>query len=66
MPSEVESRCCQEIQQVSDKAKDGSTTFKCITEHPGFAGGCLNVWALEIAYLQYRQVYGAVQRPLNE
>ena len=32
-------------------------TIRCITEHPGFEGVCLNPWVLETAYYQYRQDY---------
>ena len=30
----------------------------CIIGHPGFEGGCLNVYALQIAYFGYRQEHG--------
>jgi len=72
MTTKDESVCCREIRQVSAKMTDAETLeslggkLNCITYHPGFRSGCLNVWALEIAYLQYRQMYGAVQKPLNE
>ena len=33
----------------------------CITDHPGFAGGCLNRWALQIAWYHYKQKYGQWQ-----
>ena len=60
MPTAIESRCCSEIPKIKDKA--GEAGVRCIIEHPGFAGGCLNVWALEIAYLQYRQEYGSMRQ----
>ena len=59
METATESKCCQEIGETVAKAGE----HKCITEHPGFEEGCLNIWALEIAYLQYHQQYGGEDRP---
>ena len=38
----------------------------CITGHPGFEGGILNVYTLEIAYNAYRQTPYLLARLLNE
>ena len=64
MSTQVESRCCQEIPQVWAKVTELGN-IKCITEHPGFMSACLDVWVLQVAYLQYRQQYGAVDYPLH-
>ncbi|KAI0220984.1 hypothetical protein LSAT2_027576 [Lamellibrachia satsuma] len=67
MESETESHCCREIPQILAKIYElGLEEATCITTHPGFEGGCLNVWALEIAYLQYRQTYGAMKKAIHE
>jgi hypothetical protein len=68
MDNPYERRCCQEIQQVYARVKEGreeNQKMSCITQHPAFSGGCLNVYALEITYLQYRQLYGRME-PLHE
>ena len=54
MPTVEESICCHEIEQVSLRKEDHT----CIIGHPGFEAGCLNVYALQIAYFAYRQDYG--------
>lgn len=44
------------------------STIKCITQHPGFEGVCLNEWVLEMCYYSYRQQYGggAIEGELPE
>ena len=70
MPTERECRCCKECAKVVEKMKIYNKNFdgnvECITVHPGFEGACLNIWALETAYKQYRQQYGNLEGPLNE
>ena len=60
MTSPQECRCCRERPQVVAQFADlpDGDTGKCITEHPGFQTGCLDPFALKIAYLTYRQQYG--------
>ncbi|XP_013409982.1 uncharacterized protein LOC106173401 [Lingula anatina] len=58
MTTEAESRCCHEIPEVKNRAEEGGVD--CIIMHPGFGQGCLNPYALEIAYLHHRQQYGAI------
>ena len=41
-----------------DELDESSVSVECITEHPGFATVCLDVWVLQTAYYQYRQHYG--------
>lgn len=60
METEEESVCCQELQKVwrrveSLNAANPGNLIECITQHPGFDGGCLNPWSLEIAYPHYRR-----------
>ena len=62
MPSVEESICCNEIDQVADKKGENL----CIIGHPGFEGGCLNVYALQIAYYAYRQNHGHYEGATNE
>ncbi|XP_048777749.2 P2X purinoceptor 7-like [Ostrea edulis] len=61
MPTTTECVCCQEIEKVkylfSNEYDEGGTCIKCITEQPGFSPACLNVYVLQIAYLQYKQQY---------
>lgn len=38
------------------ESEDGNPPC-CITLHPGFAGVCLNPWALNVAYMAYKQQY---------
>lgn len=58
MPTDEESVCCKEIERVVDviESEDGNPPC-CITLHPGFAGVCLNPWALNVAYMAYKQQY---------
>ena len=64
MRTEEESSCCleaEEIQCTMDEPlypEEGDGGFSCITEHPGFQQVCLARFALDCAYLQYRQEHG--------
>ncbi|XP_069110939.1 uncharacterized protein [Argopecten irradians] len=61
MPTAAESRCCREIERISQKMEDvelEENDLKCILDHPGFNPVCLNVYVLETAYYQYQQQYG--------
>ena len=37
----------------------------CVIGHPGFEAGCLDVYALQIAYFAYRQDYGHREVEIN-
>jgi hypothetical protein len=65
MPTEAESKCCQEYEVYRNKIIE-ETAINCITLHPGFDAGCLNKWALQIAYYAYRQQHGHVPGNVNE
>lgn len=58
--------CCHEIPEIMKKNEEVFETEKlkekpnCITDNPGFAGGCLNRWALQIAWYHYKQQYGTM------
>jgi hypothetical protein len=60
MPTAKECTCCHSADVVQQKFTEPAMPFpiECITEHPGFDGVCLNIWALEVAYLAYKQKYG--------
>ena len=58
--------CCREITRVVSKFAQTDAVVQCITEHPGFATVCLDVWVLQTAYFQYRQQYGVQNGLLNE
>ncbi|KAH7982286.1 hypothetical protein HPB52_003586 [Rhipicephalus sanguineus] len=47
METETESVCCREIDKVKSLVPDEAA---CVTEHPTFRRGCLDIHALEIAY----------------
>lgn len=66
MRTRRESKCCHEYPQLRTIISGSETPISCITQHPGFEGGCLNVWALLIAHNAYRQQYGAVKHPLHK
>ncbi|KAG1660333.1 hypothetical protein GQR58_022071 [Nymphon striatum] len=66
MDTEKECRCCQEITEVEQKLRDpaiDNANFQCIITHPGFDGACLNIWALQVALLAYKQDHGNL--PVN-
>ena len=70
MDTQLECRCCQRI-NVQAKLKDPDikdANFCCIRDHPGFDSVCLNIWAIQVAFLAYRQQYGgnAVNGENNE
>jgi hypothetical protein len=54
MVNAIECKCCQELDKIVGKTGEG----KCITQHEGVEGVCLNVYVLETAYYIYRQQYG--------
>ena len=62
---EEENICCQEVDAVKNKNLEAVTVEElqaepgCIVQHPGFEAVCLNVWALQTAWLQYKQQYGS-------
>ena len=61
METSRECVCCKEVSRVMDKVDEldeSSASIGCITEHPGFATVCLDVWVLQTAYYQYRQHHG--------
>ena len=59
METARECSCCKEAPRIMDKIDElEESTIQCITEHPGFATVCLDVWVLQTAYYQYRQHYG--------
>lgn len=62
MPTAQECKCCKEIDEVAAKTQSaGDGNIQCITDHPGFATVCLDVFVLETAYYEYRQRYGHLQ-----
>ena len=58
MPTGLECVCCCEVDEITRKMQENSTSIQCITEHEGFPAVCLNVWVLQAAYFNYRQRYG--------
>lgn len=61
-----ECKCCQEYVKLRQKNAQANEVIKCITEHPGFHGVCLNVWVLQAVYYQYRATYGPHVAPPHE
>ena len=65
MDREVECVCCQEIQEVLNKNDEvfeverPQESYSCITNNPGFHAVCLNRWALQASWFQYKQQYGS-------
>ena len=55
--------CCSIIEVVSKMEEVGASS---ITESEGFNVVCLNQWALQTAYYQYRQQYGKYSEPTHE
>ena len=66
MPTVRESVCCIEIPRVDEKKMSFNKDLCCITEHPGFASVCLDVYVLETAYYQYRSQYGELRTTIEE
>ncbi|KAI8495210.1 hypothetical protein Bbelb_271960 [Branchiostoma belcheri] len=56
----------EEHEQIRNTMEGVSPAPKCITMHPGFSSVCLDIWALQCAYYQYRQEYGPSQDPTHE
>ncbi|XP_033725101.1 uncharacterized protein LOC117315071 [Pecten maximus] len=54
MPTATECICCAEILQIQH-IRGEIPDLKCITQHPGFAPVCLNVFVLRTAYHAFRQ-----------
>lgn len=57
MPTNAESVCCKEIQQVCAVINEEEPEKRCITELTSFAPACLQRTVLRIAYYSYRQHY---------
>ena len=62
---EEENISYQEVDAVKNKNVEAVTVEdlqaepRCIVQHPGFEGVCLNVCLLQTAWLQYKQQYGS-------
>ncbi|KAH9375640.1 uncharacterized protein LOC144159857 [Haemaphysalis longicornis] len=52
MTDGLQSVCCREVPEVDALVPEGDS---CITAHPTYLHGCLNIHALEIAYYAFRQ-----------
>ncbi|KAK3104645.1 hypothetical protein FSP39_007033, partial [Pinctada imbricata] len=59
MPTILESRCCQVIGKVKEKAD--AANCKCITEHEGFSVNCTNIHVLETSYYEYHRINGPLE-----
>jgi hypothetical protein len=66
MPTIRERVCCIEIPRVDEKKMSFNKDLCCITEHPGFASVCLDVYVLETAYYQYQSQYGELRTTIEE
>ena len=73
MPKPEECLCCKESPQVWGQVETYNNTvsaeeqLNCMAEHPGFQSGCLDIWVLQIAYIQFRnQYHERLHLPLNE
>ena len=69
MATNDESVCCQEISklgQIVEEFKSEITPITCITRHPSLEAGYVNVWMLQIAYLQYHQNYGVFEKTVHQ
>lgn len=51
-----ESICCTENERMVDRMMD--VGVKCMTEHDGFKGNCLNIYVLEMSLYAYVQDVG--------
>ena len=51
MDTNEECLCCQEVAPISEKMEDKH--LKCITEHDGFRGNCLNIDVLEVSMYEF-------------
>ena len=60
-----EQLCCQTLPEAVNYFDDAINRYNvfepytCICEHPGFQAVCLNDYVLEVAWLTYKQQYGA-------
>jgi hypothetical protein len=66
MDKGVECLCCHEIPQVKEKID--SKGLKCITEHEGFHGNCLNVDVLSVSLYEFTESDGPIDdnEPIHE
>lgn len=55
VPLAKECVCCKETKVLLELMKNDEV--ECITDHPGFEPVCLNTYALDTAYNQYKQKY---------
>lgn len=56
MPTAVECLCCLGVDNVKERVK--TAQLKCITQHEGFIGNCLNIYVLEASYYEFIQEEG--------
>ncbi|XP_071944377.1 P2X purinoceptor 7-like [Antedon mediterranea] len=60
--------CCQQVEKINNKNKEGPQHTGCVTTHPWFEPAILNPATLQIAYWQYVSQYqehvveGAIER----
>lgn len=66
MEKEEECLCCHELAQVTEKID--SKNLKCITQHEGFQGNCLNVDVLEVSLYEFVERDGPIDdnEPIHE
>ena len=50
--------CCCDVPEIRVKVDTFDANMICITDHPGFASICLNEWAIQVSYYQYREENG--------
>ena len=65
MYSNVDCRCCKEIEQMVHQITEEDSSVSCITEHPGFDPVCLNTYVLQTAYFAYKQIRGVLDKPIE-
>ena len=70
MPTERECVCCREYKtmmvEMMNREVFPEGPIQCITMHPAFDNICLDAWVLRVAYYQYRQEYGDLNKPINK
>ena len=54
MPSAHECGCCCDLDCVTEKKDESSTSIDCFTDYEGFQPICLDVWVLQTAYFTFR------------
>ncbi|XP_067682003.1 uncharacterized protein [Haliotis asinina] len=66
MPTGLESKCCQEIQQTERMCDEESV--QCITEHPYFVDNCLRRGVVWVSLLEFAQQDGPLDdnEPIHE